>query len=118
MGEPAEDGGGPRREFFRFALSAVTNDPALFKGPPGRRVPVSSAHALLKRSFFYVGNLIAASISQGGLGPCCFPAWVYEYLCHGLDSCEVGVEDIPNEEKKELVLEVSLRVRDCSMPLV
>lgn len=42
VGEPAEDGGGPWREFFRFAVSAATADPVLFIGPAENRVPVSS----------------------------------------------------------------------------
>ena len=49
VGEPAEDGGGPRREFFRFAVSAATGDPVLFTGPAENRVPVSNTHALIKK---------------------------------------------------------------------
>ena len=51
VGEPAEDGGGPRREFF---VSAATGDPVLFTGPAENRVPVSSTHALIKKSIFFV----------------------------------------------------------------
>ena len=108
IGEPAEDGGGPRREFFRFALAAATSDPALFTGPAGSRVPIHSAHALLSRLFFYVGNLIAASIAQGGPGPCCFPEWMYEYICHGIEECNIGVDDIQCNVTRQLMMEVRI----------
>ena len=108
VGEPTEDGGGPRREFFRFALAAATADPALFTGPAGSHVPIHSAHALLNRLFFYVGNLIAASIAQGGPGPC-FPEWLYHYICHGVEKCNVGVDDTQCDVTKQLMIEVRVQ---------
>ena len=79
IGEPAEDGGGPWREFFQFAVSAATGDPGLFTGPAENRVSLSSTYALIKKHFIYVGNLTVASIAQGGSGPCCFPSWIYDH---------------------------------------
>lgn len=108
VGEPAEDGGGPRREFFRFAVSVATSDSVLFTGPAENRVPVSSTHALIKKEFLYVGNLIAASIAQGGPGPRCFLSWIYDYFCNGLGKCKIDVKDIHCDETRQLMLEMCL----------
>ena len=38
LGEPAVDGGGPRREFFMMLMGAISNNGSLLDGPPDRRV--------------------------------------------------------------------------------
>lgn len=38
VGEPAVDGGGPRREFFMLLMNAIANSGSLLQGPPNRRV--------------------------------------------------------------------------------
>lgn len=38
LGEPAVDGGGPRREFFMLLMGSIANNSSLLDGPPDRRV--------------------------------------------------------------------------------
>lgn len=57
-GEPAEDGGGPRREFFRLAMIKIFSDSSLFqKDITGTVVPVRSTYSLRKIFFSLLGNL-------------------------------------------------------------
>ena len=84
VGEPAQDEGGPKREFFRLSLQGALNDSNLFRGlSSGLCIPVSSTHSLLQKLYFKFGKL--ASIVHGGPGPLCFPTWLYDYMC-GLES--------------------------------
>ena len=38
LGEPAADGGGPRREYFMLLMGAIANNGSILDGPPNRRV--------------------------------------------------------------------------------
>ena len=38
LGEPAVDGGGPRREFFMLLMGSIANNSSLLNGTPDRRV--------------------------------------------------------------------------------
>ena len=38
IGEPAVDGGGPRREYFMLLMGDIANNGAILDGPPDRRV--------------------------------------------------------------------------------
>lgn len=108
MGEPAEDEGGPRREFFRLALSAATADPTLFSGPARNRVILHSTAAYIQQHFLYVGKLISMSLSQGGPGPACLASWCYNYLCFGIEGTTVKICDVPSVHVQTLLTEVSI----------
>ena len=94
VGEPAADQGGPKREFFRLALSSSVSDPSLFTDHNSCRVPVHNTTALLQKHYKFVDALISLSIVQGGPGPTCFPGWVFDYLVYGLEAVQVHVEDV------------------------
>lgn len=114
VGEPAEDQGGPRREFFRLALAAAKSDGTLFSGEPHCCVAVHSASAILHKGFLHVGWLISMSIVQGGPGPLCFAPWVYSYLCYGLSNMLIEISDIPSPDVHQLLHEV-YRLHDMYM---
>ena len=91
VGEPAANQGGPKREYFRLALSSCTADPSLFEGPSSCKVLVHNTTALLQKHYKFVGYVIAMSLVQGGPGPACFARWVFDYLAYGLESVQVNV---------------------------
>ena len=106
VGEPAADQGGPKREFFRLALSACMVDPLLFTGAGGNKVPVHNTTALLQKHYKFVGFLISMSLVQGGPGPECFLSWVFDYLAYGVEFVEVGIDDILSIPVKEFLQKV------------
>ena len=91
VGEEGQDGGGLRREFFRIALSSIFNDPVLFRGN-AHKVPTNDSRAIMRKEFLFVGYIISSSIVQGGSGPECFPEWIFQYFCGGIESCLLHVD--------------------------
>ena len=110
VGEPAADQGGPKREFFRLALSSCTTDPSLFAGPVSCKVPVHNTTALLQKHYKFVGYIIAMSLVQGGPGPICFARWVFDYLAYGLESVQVRVDDVLSDSIKNFLHKVTLLI--------
>ncbi len=82
-GEPAIDGGGPRREFFTIAIRSLLSPsatPRLFEGRNGRFLPMHNTDALRANLFKVAGRMVASSIMQGGPGFPVFPMSVYAYF--------------------------------------
>ena len=104
IGEPAEDQGGPRREFFHLSLASATG--SLFCGEPWCRTPLRNAGALIRKTYLHVGWLISMLISHGGPGPSCFALWVFSYLSAGLDKLSVSTSDIPQPNVRYLLSQV------------
>ncbi|XP_028413666.1 G2/M phase-specific E3 ubiquitin-protein ligase-like [Dendronephthya gigantea] len=82
-GEPAIDGGGPKREFFTVALRSLLSPsatPRLFEGRNDRFLPMHNTDALRANLFKVAGRMVASSILQGGPGFPHFPMSVYSYF--------------------------------------
>ena len=72
-------------------------------------VPTASTAALADNEFLYAGNLMAASILQGGTAPCFLKEWVYDYMIMGLsEELELSTDDITASEMKNFVEKVHL----------
>ena len=71
IGEPAVDTGGPLREFFHLLIAEVANNNSLFEGSDGR-VPVMNVLELERKTYFYVGQMMALSLLHGGPAPTFF----------------------------------------------
>ncbi|XP_062499230.1 uncharacterized protein LOC134176580 [Corticium candelabrum] len=87
-GEPAVDGGGPRREFFSLLLQKMlspTSQYRLLEGRPGRYLPMHNLDALVGGLFKVYGQIIAASALQGGPGFPCLAPPIYSYLVTSSD---------------------------------
>ena len=81
-GEPAIDGGGPKRELFTITIHALLSPsatPRLFEGRNGHFLPMHNTDAL-RANLFKVASRIVASILQGGPGFPIFPMSVYSYF--------------------------------------
>ena len=75
-GEPAIDGGGPKREFFTIQLRELLSPSAsvrLFEGRENIFLPMHNTDALCSNLFKVARRMIASSIMQGGPGFSNFP---------------------------------------------
>lgn len=107
VGEPAVDDGGPLREFLYLLLKALASSNTLFCGPNESRMPQHNVTELKKKTFYYVGVIIALSLIHGGPGPGFFTSAIANYIVDGATNVKVGVADIVNnteiKQKIELV---------------
>lgn len=80
-------------------------------------VPTASTAALADNEFLYAGNLMAASILQGGTAPCFLKKWVYDYMIMGLsEELDLSIDDITASEMKNFVEKVHLpKIKYLSM---
>lgn len=82
-GEPAIDGGGPKREFFTILLREFLSPsatPRLFEGRNKQFLPMHNTDALRSNLYKVAGRIVAASITHGGPGFAVFPKAVYAYF--------------------------------------
>lgn len=56
--------------------------------------------------YFHVGRMVAVSIVHGGPGPRCFSPSFYQYLVGKVKTIEAPIEDIPDTEVRNVLLEV------------
>ena len=100
VGEPAVDAGGPCREFLCILMQECMRNNNLFEGPDNCRIPVHNMAELEKRTFKYIGQMIAVSVVQGGPGPQCLSPAVVDYLSYGIEKILATSEDVPDTEIK------------------
>ncbi len=82
-GEPAIDGGGPKREFFTILLRELLSSSAsirLFEGRENIFLPMHNTDALRSNLYKVAGRMVASSIIQGGPGFPNFPRGLYIYF--------------------------------------
>jgi hypothetical protein len=112
-GEPAVDGGGPRREFFSLLLKKLlcpTSPIRFFEGRPGRYLPIHNVDALVGGLFKVCGQIIAASALQGGSGFPCLAPPIYTYLATmSLDKAmdSTSIQDLPDPFVAEALQKIS-----------
>lgn len=80
LGEPAVDNGGPRHEFLRLLMKAVSEQSSLLAGPTTRKVLLHNTLAMSKGHYCSMGEMIVLSVTQGGPGPACFSPLVIDYV--------------------------------------
>ena len=107
IGEPAVDDGGPLREFLYRLMLALSQNEMLFCGPTTSRVPRHNLVELERRTYFYIGVIIALSLIHGGPGPQFFSPAVADYIVYGVQSVKAKVVDVPDIEVREKIQKVS-----------
>ncbi len=107
IGESAVDDGGPLREFLYKVIVSILHNDSLFCGPDDNRVPRHNLVELEKKTFYYVGALIALSLIYGGPAPHCLSSAVTEYIISGVQKVEASATDIPDPEIRTKVKKVS-----------
>ena len=74
-------------------------------------LPVISSTALTENEFLYAGNLMVASLLQGGPSPSFLATWVYEYIVSGDQGVNaVSIEEIPTGQIKDFAYQVKLNL--------
>lgn len=82
-GEPAIDGGGPKREYFTLLvreLLSASSTVRLFEGRDGKYLPFHNTDALRSKLYLVAGRMVASSIINGGPGFPHFSQAVWQYI--------------------------------------
>lgn len=82
-GEPAVDGGGPKREYFTLLLQALLSPSSpirLFEGRDSFILPMHNMDAIRAGMFKVAGRMITTSVINGGPGFPYLPYVLYKYL--------------------------------------
>lgn len=106
LGEPAVDEGGPRREFLRLLMKAVSEQSSLLAGPPTRKVLLHNSLAMSKGHYRCMGEMIVMSLMQGGPGPAFFSPTVIDYVLGGISKVKPSIGDIPDYHVQEMLKKV------------
>ena len=114
LGEPAVDAGGPLREYFHLLLREIFTKGTIFQGKENARIPIHNVLELKKQTFKYIGNMLAASLLNGGPAPTFFADFVADYLVYGLEHVKVNIRDVLNDKMKEKLTKVKI-VTFCSV---
>ena len=105
--EPGVDNGGLRREFASLFFRGLLKSNMLV-GPDHSKSLAHDGSLLAKRSFLHLGQLLAMTILQGGLGAPCFSKPVVGYILTG-HAVSAGLEDVPEEQLKVALQQVNNR---------
>ena len=98
IGEAGVDDGGPRREYLRLMMSAMSDQNDLLDGPKDRRVLRHNLLSAEKGHFYIMGCFIVLSLTQGGPAPGFFAPSVVDYLVGGCVNVHPCIGDIPDFE--------------------
>ena len=72
------------------------------------RVPCDSTMAMTSGHFRIAGEILAASLVQGGPTPGFFAEWVFKYLLSGIESIMVDESKIKDDSVRQLIIRVRL----------
>ena len=106
IGEHAVDSGGPRREFYRHLIPETFSKSGLFAGWPEHVVPLHNIDAVATNKYYVVGKMLASCLVQGGQPPVCFAHAVADYLVYDQVRSIPCIEDIPDYEVQQFMLQV------------
>ncbi|TKS90254.1 hypothetical protein D9C73_024385 [Collichthys lucidus] len=114
LGEAGLDTGALRKEFFTGKVAGF-EERFFESGPHGGR-PKYSLSDLDKGHFRTVGEIISASLAQGGPPPNYLMLWCYRFLCTGsIDFEHMEKNDVGDEEYLDLLSRVETAT-DTSIP--
>ena len=109
IGEPAQDAGGPLREFFTLLWQSLARNNSLFNGPEDSRTLVHNVYALQQEEYAIIGRLIALALMYGGTAPHFFSPSVVSYLFDG------PPVDIVSDV---IEVEIQHKIRQVSFPFI
>uniref|UniRef100_A0A667ZG40 HECT domain-containing protein n=1 Tax=Myripristis murdjan TaxID=586833 RepID=A0A667ZG40_9TELE len=109
LGESGVDTGALGREFLTEMVAGI--EKKLFTGSTDNKGknPLYCLSSLDNNYFRTAGEIMAASMAQGGPLPNFMREWCYRYLCSGdSDSVQVSTSDVTDLELSQLIMEVML----------
>ncbi|XP_075888901.1 uncharacterized protein LOC142892574 [Nelusetta ayraudi] len=119
FGEAGINTGALSREFLTEMLAEIENRP--FVGGPDKKGknPLYCLNSLDSRFFRSAGEVMAASLAQGGPCPNFMREWCFRYLCSGdADSILVSASDVTDLELSLLVERINSATNDNISDLV
>jgi hypothetical protein len=94
---------------YLFYFRIFVGDPETFQiDNQTARVPYDSTLAMTSGHFQITGELMAASIVQGGPTPDFLAEWVYKYLSSGIEGIMVDESKIEDQSVRQLITRVSI----------
>uniref|UniRef100_G3PMI2 HECT domain-containing protein n=1 Tax=Gasterosteus aculeatus aculeatus TaxID=481459 RepID=G3PMI2_GASAC len=106
IGEAGIDTGALRKEFLTDMVSGIEN--RFFEGAGNQgKNPKYSLTDLDNENFRTIGEIMAASLAQGGPPPAFLREWCYNFLCTGeVDLNSLSKEDVADLESCQLISRV------------
>ncbi|XP_013855982.1 uncharacterized protein LOC106511791 [Austrofundulus limnaeus] len=104
--EEAVDLGGPRREFLRLLIDALSISP-MFEGPDDCKNLAMNSTALREDKYFMAGRAIAVSLVHGGPAPRFLSPVLFSCLVGGPNAACPTLKDITDAELHEKLKKVS-----------
>ena len=108
IGESAVDTGGPLREYFTILMRCIAQNNSLFCGKENSRVPMHNMLELERRTFYFIGSIVALSLVHGGPAPSFFSPAVADYIVHGVQNVRATIDDVPDEQVQQKLMKVNL----------
>ena len=106
-GEEAEDGGGPKREYFRLLSKSIKEDSGCFFSNCNVinfRPDVSLVH---DHRFHLIGTMVATAILHAGVAFPFLPKCVYNYIAKEQNPTVVSIADVANSSTLHVLNSVS-----------
>jgi hypothetical protein len=100
-GEPAVDGGGPKREYFSLLLQSLVSPCCpirLFEGRDSIVLPMHNMDALRAGMFKVAGRMITTSVVNGGPGFPYLPSVLYSYFITPSGEIEKVLSEITKDD--------------------
>ncbi|CAB3996593.1 G2 M phase-specific E3 ubiquitin- ligase [Paramuricea clavata] len=118
-GEPAVDGGGPKREYFSLLLQSLVAPSSpirLFEGRGSFILPMHNMDAIRAGMFKVAGRMITTSVINGGPGFPYVPPVLYNYLISPTGEMDKALTEIKKEDVVDLgILEAIQKLSLCTI---
>ncbi|XP_076842322.1 G2/M phase-specific E3 ubiquitin-protein ligase [Brachyhypopomus gauderio] len=113
LGEAGIDTGALRKEFLSGMIGGI--EKRFFEGGRHGKRPKYSLSDLDKGHFKTVGEIMAASLAQGGPAPNFLALWCYKFLCSGsLELEDLNKADLGDDQYIDLISKVELAT-ECTI---
>ncbi|KAL2089685.1 hypothetical protein ACEWY4_014373 [Coilia grayii] len=104
--EEAVDLGGPKREFLRLLIQALSTS-SMFEGEEGKKNLTIDSIAMREDRYFFAGRAIAVSLIHGGPPACFVSPTLFSCLVHGPDRGQPVLEDIVDVELRDKIKRIA-----------
>ena len=91
-----------------FLMRCIAQNNSLFCGKENSRVPMHNMLELERRTFYFIGSIVALSLVHGGPAPSFFSPAVADYIVHGVQNVRATIDDVPDEQVQQKLMKVNL----------
>ncbi|XP_056132671.1 G2/M phase-specific E3 ubiquitin-protein ligase-like [Lampris incognitus] len=104
--EEAIDLGGPKREFLRLLVEALSQCD-MFEGQEGHLNLALDSTALREDLYYHAGTAVAVCLVHGGPSPSFLSKTLFDWIAHGLERCRPVLEDIGDFKLRQKLEQIS-----------